>query len=57
MKIVEQIQPDGENILDISPIVVHDVEVFRLDIARLLSYSRKKKNIKVRLQIKDEEHD
>ena len=55
MKIVEQIQPDGENILDISPIVVHDVEVFRLDIARLLSYSRKKKNIKVRLQIKDEE--
>ena len=55
MKTVEYIYPDGEKAIDVSPIQVNDVEIFRLDIARYLSHQRKKKNIKVKLQIKGED--
>ena len=53
MKIIERIQPAGEKEIILPPIMVNDVEIFRLDIVRYLNLQRKKKNMKVILQVKE----
>lgn len=51
--VIERIQPDGEKELQISPITVNDVELFKIDFVRYLNAQRRKKNIKVLIQIKE----
>jgi hypothetical protein len=53
MTIVERIQPDQEKEMDIPSLVVNDVEIFKLDMVRYLNAQRRKKNIKVHIQIKE----
>lgn len=55
MKIVERISPYGEKDIEVDPLIVNDAELFKLDIVRYLNLQRKKKNMKVILQIKDTE--
>jgi hypothetical protein len=50
---VERIQPDQEKEMDIPSLVVNDVEIFKLDMVRYLNAQRRKKNIKVHIQIKE----
>lgn len=53
MKIIEKIQITNEEKIDIPPLLVNDVEIFKLDMVRYLNAQRRKKNIKVLIQIKE----
>lgn len=53
MTIIEKIQPDQETEMQIPALLVNDVEIFKLDMARYLNAQRRKKNIKVHIQIKE----
>ena len=54
MPTIEKILPKNEDQLEIEPFQVNDVEIFRIDFARYLNRQRKKKNMTITMQVKED---
>jgi hypothetical protein len=54
MPTIEKILPKNECKLEIEPFLVNDVEIFRIDWTRYMNAQRKKKNMTITLQIKED---
>lgn len=53
MTIIERVRVNGEKDMELSPIIVNDVEIFKLDFVKYINSQRKRQNAKVTMQIKE----
>ena len=53
MTIIERVRVNGEKDMELSPIIVNDVEIFKLDFVKYIDSQRKRQNAKVTMQIKE----